>query len=226
MSALSARRAALAEGWPVLISVFVVGVPFGIVARQAGLDPLEIIAMSLFVFAGASQFVMVQLLTDGAAVPLIIATVFLVNLRHALMSASVRPYLGRLSLPRRLGAAYFLTDEAFAMATGWTRRGHREVSYYLTFAVSLFLLWNIATVIGLTLGPVITDPRRYGIDLAITATFIAIVVLGVRHRSDIVVAVTAALVSAAFALAGASVVAVVAAGLLAPLAALVLGDER
>ena len=226
MSALSARRAALAEGWPVLISVFVVGVPFGIVARQAGLSPVEIVGMSLFVFAGASQFVMVQLLTDGAAVPLIVATVFLVNLRHALMSASVRPYLGKLSLPHRLGAAYFLTDEAFAMATGWTRRGRREVSYYLTFAVSLFLLWNLATIIGLTLGPVITEPRRYGIDLAITATFLAIVVLGVRHRTDIVVAVTAALVSAAFALAGASVVAVVAAGLLAPLAVLVLGDER
>jgi len=226
MSALSARRAALAEGWPVLISVFVVGVPFGIVARQAGLSPVEIIGMSLFVFAGASQFVMVQLFTDGAAVPLVVATVFLVNLRHALMSASVRPYLGKLSLPRRLGAAYFLTDEAFAMATGWTRRGHREVSYYLTFAVSLFLLWNLATVIGLTLGPVISEPRRYGIDLAITATFIAIVVLAVRHRADVIVAVTAALVSAAFALAGASVVAVVAAGLLAPLAVFVVGDER
>jgi len=225
MSALSARRAALAEGWPVLISVFVVGVPFGIVARQAGLAPVEIIAMSLFVFAGASQFAMVQLFTDGGSVPLIIATVFLVNLRHALMSASVRPLLGKLTIPRRLGAGFFLTDEAFAMATGWTRRGRREVAYYLTFAVALYVLWNLATAIGLTLGPVITDPRRYGIDLAITATFLAIVVLGVRHRADLVVAVTAALVSAALALAGASVVAVVLAGLLAPLAVLIVADE-
>jgi len=226
MSALSARRSALAEGWPVLISAFVVGVPFGIVARQAGLAPVEIIAMSVFVFAGASQFVMVQLFSDGAGAALVIATVLLVNFRHALMAAALRPFLGALPLARRIGAAFFLTDEAFAMATSWSRRGRREVSYYLTFAVSLFVVWNVATIVGLALGPVIAEPRRYGIDLAITATFIAIVVLGVRHRADAVVAIVAALVSAALALAGASVVAVVAAGLVAPLAVLVVGDER
>jgi len=226
MSALSARRAALAEGWPVLISAFVVGVPFGIVARQAGLAPIEIVGMSLFVFAGASQFVMIQLFSDGAAVPLIVATVFLVNFRHALMAATLRPFLGTLSAARRLAAAYFLTDEAFAMTTGWIRRGRREVSYYLTFAVALFVVWNVATVIGLTIGPVIGEPRRFGIDFAITATFIAIVALGLRHRADAVVAIVALLLSAGLAFAGASVVAVVAAGLAAPLAVLLPGDER
>ncbi|HUQ16604.1 MAG TPA: AzlC family ABC transporter permease [Candidatus Saccharimonadales bacterium] len=223
---MSARRAALAEGWPVLLSAFVVGVPFGIVARQAGLAPIEIVGMSVFVFAGASQFVMVQLLSDGAAVPLIVATVFLVNFRHALMSATLRPFLGTLPVLRRLAAAYFLTDEAFAMTIGWIRRGRREVSYYVTFGIALFVVWNLATVIGLTIGPVIGEPRRFGIDFAITATFIAIVALGLRHRADAVVALVALVLSAGVALAGVSVVAVVAAGLVAPLAVLVLGEEQ
>jgi 4-azaleucine resistance transporter AzlC len=223
---LSPQRAALAEGWPVLATVLVVGIPFGIVARQAGLSPPEIMAMSVFVFAGASQFAMVQLFRDGAAWPIVVATVLLINLRHVLMAAALRPYFARVPMARRLAAAYVLTDEAFAMAIGWFRRGRTEIAYYATFAVALFVLWNVATVIGMLLGPSIGEPRRLGVDFAITATFIAIVVLGVRRRSDVIVALAAALLAAALASVGASVVAVVTAGALAPLAVLLLRDEQ
>jgi 4-azaleucine resistance transporter AzlC len=223
---LSAQRAALVEGWPVLVTVLVVGIPFGIVARQSGLSPAEIMAMSLFVFAGASQFAMVQLFKDGAAWPVIVATVLLINLRHLLMATALRPYFAHVSLARRLAAAFVLTDEAFAMAIGWFRRGRTELGYYVTFAVALFILWNTSTVIGMILGPSIGEPRRFGVDFAITATFIAIVVLGVRRRSDAVVALAAAGLASALAYVGASVVAVVTAGALAPLVVLVMPDEQ
>jgi 4-azaleucine resistance transporter AzlC len=222
---LSPQRAALAQGWPVLITVLVVGLSFGIVARQAGLSPVEIMAMSVLVFAGAAQFAMVQLFTDGVGWPLIVATVLLINLRHLLMAAALRPYFARVSATRRLAAAYVLTDEAFAMAIGWFRRGRTEVAYYATFAVALYVLWNAATVIGMLVGPSIGEPRRFGVDFAITATFIAIVVLGVRRRSDAVVAIAAALIASALAYLGASVVAVVTAGALAPLLVLFVRDE-
>ena len=222
MRRLSPQRAALAEGWPVLISVVVVGVPFGIVARQAGLSPAEIVAMSLFVFAGASQFAMIQLFKDGVAWPAIVATVLLINLRHLLMAAALRPYFARVSVVRRLTAAFVLTDEAFAMAIGWFRRGRTEVAYYATFAVALYVLWNVATVVGLLVGPSIGEPRRFGIDFAITATFLAIVVLGVRRRSDALVAMVAAAIAGALALAGASTVAVIGGGALAPLVAVAI----
>lgn len=225
MRRLSPQRAALAEGWPVLLSVVVVGIPFGIVARQSGLAPAEIVAMSVFVFAGASQFAMVQLFKDGVAWPLIVATVFLINLRHLLMAAALRPQFARVGVARRMAAAYVLTDEAFAMAIGWFRRGRTELAYYATFAVALYVMWNVATVIGMLLGPSIGEPRRFGVDFAITATFIAIVVLGVRRRSDAIVALTAALLASALAYAGASVVAVVTAGALAPLLVVFARDE-
>ena len=225
MAALSPQRAALAEGWPVLVTVMLVGIPFGIVARQSGLSPAEIVAMSLLVFAGASQFAMIQLFADGVAWPLVAATVLLINLRHLLMAAALRPYFAGAAAPRRLAAAFVLTDEAFAMAVGWFRRGRTELAYYATFAAALYVLWNAATVIGLLLGPTIGEPRRVGIDFAITATFIAIVVLGIRRRSDAVVALAAALLAAGLASLGASVVAVVAAGALAPLAALLFRDR-
>jgi 4-azaleucine resistance transporter AzlC len=222
---LSPQRAALVEGWPVLLSVVVVGIPFGIVARQSGLSPAEIVAMSVFVFAGASQFAMVQLFREGVGWPLVVATVFLINLRHLLMAAALRPHFAQVPVARRLAAAYVLTDEAFAMAIGWFRRGRTEVAYYATFAVALYVLWNVATVIGMLLGPSIGEPRRFGVDFAITATFIAIVVLGVRRRSDGVVALGAALLAAVLAYAGASVVAVVTAGALAPLLVVFARDE-
>jgi len=223
---LSPQRAALAEGWPVLLSVVVVGIPFGIVARQSGLSPAEIVAMSVFVFAGASQFAMVQLFKDGVPWPVIVATVLLINLRHLLMAAALRPFFARVSAGRRLAAAYVLTDEAFAMAIGWFRRGRTEVAYYAAFAVALYVLWNVATVIGMLAGPSIGEPRRFGIDFAITATFIAIVVLGVRRRSDALVALASAVIAALLAALGASVVAVVTAGALAPLLVLFSRDEQ
>jgi len=211
----------LAEGWPVLGTVLVVGTTFGVVARQAGLEPVQIAAMSLLVFAGASQFAMVRLFSESAPAAIVIASVLFINLRHALMAASLRSELQRLPLLGRLVAAYVLTDEAFAMATGHFRRGGRNLAYYFVFAFSLYVLWNIATVVGIVLGDAIGDPRRFGIDFAITATFIGIVVLAVRQRSDVLIAIVAALVAGGLALAGASTIAVITAGALAPLIAVV-----
>jgi branched chain amino acid efflux pump len=209
----------MGEGWPVMGTVLVVGTTFGVVARQSGLEPLEIVAMSLLVFAGASQFAMVQLFSQSTPAPIVIVSVLFINLRHLLMATSLRSQLQRLPLAGRLAAAFFLTDEAFAMATGHFRRGGRSLAYYFTFAISLFVLWNLATVFGIVLGGAMGDPRRFGVDFAITATFIGIVVLAIRHRVDIVIAVVAALVAGGLALAGASTIAVITAGAVAPLIA-------
>jgi len=209
----------MGEGWPVMGTVLVVGTTFGVVARQSGLEPVEIVAMSLLVFAGASQFAMVQLFSQAAPAPIVIASVLFINLRHLLMATSLKPEFQRLPLARRLFAAFFLTDESFAMATGHFRRGGRSVAYYFTFAIALFVLWNLATVIGIVVGGAIGDPRRFGVDFAITATFIGIVVLALRHREDIVIALVSALVAGALALAGASTIAVITAGAIAPLLA-------
>jgi 4-azaleucine resistance transporter AzlC len=209
----------MGEGWPVMGTTLVVGTTFGVVARQAGLEPLEIVAMSLLVFAGASQFAMVQLFAESAPTPIVIASVLFINLRHLLMATSLGPQLQRLPLARRLFAAFFLTDESFAMATGHFRRGGRSVAYYFTFAIALFVLWNLATVGGIVLGGAIGDPGRFGVDFAITATFIGIVVLAIRRTADIAIALVAALVAGGLALAGASTIAVITAGALAPLIA-------
>lgn len=175
--------------------------------------------MSLLVFAGAAQFVAVQLLTQSAPVVVIIASVLFLNLRHLLMATALRSHLGQLPLAGRLAAAFFLTDESFAMATGHRRRGGRSLGYYLAFATSLYFVWNLATILGIFVGGAIGDPRRFGVDFAITATFVGIVVLAIRRPRDVVVALAASATAGALALAGAPTIAVIIAGALAPLIA-------
>ena len=217
-------RAAIFEGWPVFLTSVVVGIAFGLTARQSGLDVGETSAMSLIVFAGAAQFVMVDLMRTGTPPPLIVLTVLLLNARHVLMATAIRPFATDASPAKRLGLAYVLTDETFAMSIGWFRRGQRDLTYYTVFGAILWCAWNAGTLLGAVFGAGVQDPARFGVDFAITAVFTAIVVIGVRHRSDAVVAVVAVLVAAVLRLAGASAVAVVIAGALAPVVALALRD--
>jgi len=223
---VTGRRAAIVEGWPIFVTAVVVGIAFGLTARQSGLSIVETSATSIIVFAGAAQFVMVDLLRTGTPVPLIVLTVLLLNARHLLMAAAIRPFVQVASIPRRLGLAYVLTDEAFAMGIGWFRRGHRDLAYYAVFSTLLWCSWNLGTLLGAIFGAGVQDPQRFGIDFAITAVFVAIVAIGVRHRADVAVALVAALVAAALRLAGASAVAVVVAGALAPLVAFAIREEQ
>jgi 4-azaleucine resistance transporter AzlC len=223
---VTARRAAIVEGWPIFVTAVVVGIAFGLTARQSGFSIVETSATSVIVFAGAAQFVMVDLLRTGTPVPLIVLTVLLLNARHLLMAAAIRPFVQVASLPPRLGLAYVLTDEAFAMGIGWFRRGHRDLAYYAVFSTVLWCSWNLGTLLGAIFGAGVQDPQRFGIDFAITAVFVAIVAIGVRHRADVAVALAAALVAAALRLAGASAVAVVVAGALAPLVAFAIREEQ
>ncbi len=219
-------RVALREGWPIFLTAFLVGVPFGVVARQAGLAITEASGMSLIIFAGAAQFAAVELLRTGAPAGLVVLTVLLLNLRHVLMGVALRPYFSGLRPWRRAALAYLLVDESFAMAIGWFRRGGTGLAYYVTFGAAMWLCWNSATLVGALVGTSLGDPRRLGVDFAITAVFIAIVVVAIRGRADVVVALVAALVAGGLRLFGAGAIAVVAAGLLAPLAAFLFRTER
>ena len=216
----SPARTAVAEGWPVLLTSVVVGTTYGVLSRQAGLGVVEASASSLIVFAGAAQFATLELLKGGAGATEIAVAIALINARHVLMATSLRPFLSRVPLVRRFGLAYVLTDEAFAMGIGWFRREHRELSYYVTFGIGLWACWNVSTIAGNLLGASFDHPEKFGVDFAITAVFVAIVATTARHRADLVIAFAAAIVAAMLKLAGASTLAVVVAGAVAPLLAL------
>ena len=218
----SPARLALVEGWPVLVTSLIVGTTYGVVARQSGLGVVEASASSLLVFAGAAQFASLELLKGGASAAEIVVAIVLINARHLLMAAAIRPFVARAPLLTRFGLGYVLTDEAFALGIGWFRRPRTELAYLATFGVALYVCWNIGTIVGALIGASVEHPERLGVDFAITAVFIAIVATTARHRADLAVAGVAALVAAALKLAGASTLAVVVAGAVAPLLTLAM----
>jgi len=172
---------------PVAVSIAAYGVVWGVLAGQAGLSVLEVALMSGLVFAGASQFVALDMWTPGALPVLsIIIAAGIVNLRMLLMSATLRPLVGHLSLPRQLGAMFFVSDEQWAMTMAEVRKGKGSVAFLLGTGALSWFAWMGSTLCGRVLGAFIDDPTRYGLDFAFTATFLALLLGMWRGRGDLV----------------------------------------
>lgn len=90
---------------------------FGVVATEAGLNVLEALTFSFAVIAGAAQFTALALMVDNAPVILVLASALAVNLRMAMYSAALTPYLGAAPLWHRALAAYFIVDQSYALAS-------------------------------------------------------------------------------------------------------------
>jgi 4-azaleucine resistance transporter AzlC len=182
--------------FPLLIGVFPFGMIYGALALNAGLSALASQMMSSIVFAGSSQFVTAQLVSDGAPGLVIILTIAVVNLRHALYSASLAPYLKDVSLRWKVLLSYLLTDEAYAPSIiKYEKEGITNTSHYFLFGAGLALwsIWQISTALGVFLGKAIPD--SWQLDFALPLTFIAMVVPVLKKRPLIAAAVSASLVA-------------------------------
>lgn len=164
---------------PLLLGVAPFGVIYGVVALQSGIPALAAMAMSSIVFAGSAQFLLAQLVGAGAPLLLCAGAVGLINLRHALYSASVAPLLAQLPQRWKLLLAYLLTDEAYAAAiphliAGRERGASAAQWVLLGSGFGLWAGWQLATLAGVILGAQL--PSGLGLDFALPLTFIAIVV--------------------------------------------------
>lgn len=183
---------------PVAISIAAYGLVWGVLAGQAGMSVLEVALMSGIVFAGSSQFVVLDMWTPGSLplVSIVIATA-IVNLRILLMSATLRPLLSPLPLGRALGATFFVSDESWAITMSEVRKGRGSIAFFLGAGVLCWLSWMLSTLIGRVLGAFIDDPTRYGLDFAFTATFLALLLGMWKGRGDLVPWIVAALAAIA-----------------------------
>jgi 4-azaleucine resistance transporter AzlC len=176
---------------PLWLGVAPFGVAYAVIARNAGLSLVETQALSLLVFAGSSQVSAAGLFARGAGGLEIVLTTFLLNVRHVLYGVS----LGRrvpLSPRERPVAAFFLTDEAYGVSIS---RGARTFRYVLGAELSLFLVWNVSTLVGGLVGGAIPDPERLGVDFVFPVAFLALLVPLLRGRADVLVALVAGLVA-------------------------------
>jgi 4-azaleucine resistance transporter AzlC len=181
---------------PMLLGVAPFGVIYGVVALQAGIPPLVAFAMSSLVFAGSAQFLLAQLVGAGAPALLMVGAVGLINLRHALYSASVAPVLAHLPRRWKLLLAYLLTDEAYAAAIPHLLTSPRSPqAHWILFGAgfALWFGWQLSTLVGVMLGAQL--PVDLGLDFALPLTFIAIVVPMIDNRAKLAAALVAGAVA-------------------------------
>lgn len=181
---------------PMHLGVMPFGVIFGVVALQSGIPPLAAVLMSSIVFAGSAQFLLAQLVGAGAPALLSLGAVGLINLRHALYSASVAPILAALPRRWKLLLAYLLTDEAYAAAIPHLLENPRSpVAHWVLFGAgfALWAGWQLATLAGVLAGSLL--PSDLGLDFALPLTFIAIVVPLIDNRARLIAALAAGAVA-------------------------------
>jgi len=183
---------AVQRAMPIVLGYIPVGFAYGVLAQKAGLEAWNTLFMSLFVFAGSAQLIAVGMIGAGAAPLAIVLTTFIVNLRHLLMSAALAPHLKRLRPLQIAGFTAQLTDETFALhAAGFA--GSRQTETRELFAVNVIAhgSWVGGTWLGLAASGLIGDIRPLGLDYALPAMFLALLLGQIRSRTHALVAVCA-----------------------------------
>ncbi len=169
------------------------GVSFGAVSVAAGLSVAQTCALSLLVFTGASQFALVGVVAAGGAPISGAMTALLLGTRNTLYGLRLAPLLAWRGVRRAL-AAHVVIDESTAMSVTRDRRDAARLGFLVT-GVSVFVLWNVATFAGAVAGNALGDPRRYGLDAAVGAAFLALLWPRLHRRRHQLVAVAAAAVA-------------------------------
>ena len=176
---LSSFAAGARDTIPMLIGAAPFGMIFGTLVTAGPLAAWQGQLMSMGVFAGSSQFIAVGLVAGQAGMLVIWLTTFIVNLRHMLYAATLLPHVAHLPARWRWTLGFLMTDETFAVMNGYYSR-HREQPhghwYFLGSGLSMYVNWQTWTLVGLVFGAVFPQLQSLGLDYAMVATFIAIVV--------------------------------------------------
>lgn len=215
---------ALRQTTPIILGYLPVGFAYGVLAQKSGLSNINVLLMSVLVFAGSSQLVAVSLFASAAGPASLILTTVVVNLRHVLLSAALSPYLRGWSKFKLSWFAFQLTDETFALHANRFAAGAQAQS--TTFAINAIshLAWVGGTGLGVVAGGMVRDVRPLGLDFALGAMFLFLLLAQLKSRMHVLAACCAACVSLGLHTAGATRFSVIVAALLA--ATLALGVEK
>lgn len=182
------RRQALSVG----LATALYGISLGAVAVASGLSVLQACLTSLLLFSGGSQFALVGVLGSGGSVWAAVAASSLLGIRNGLyalqINAAIRPQGWR-----RPAAAQLTIDESTAVSVAQSDDAGRRLGFWLT-GLTVYVGWNLMTLLGALIGRSIGDPRTYGLDAAAAAAFLALVWPRLRHRSGLQIAALGAVV--------------------------------
>ncbi|MEO1777555.1 MAG: AzlC family ABC transporter permease [Pseudomonadota bacterium] len=194
----SAYLAGLRDGAPFVLVAGPFAVLFGVLATEAGLNLFEVMTFSLVVIAGAAQFTALQLMQDNAPTVIVLISALAVNLRVAMYSAALTPYLGAAPLWQRVFVAYLLVDQSYALsharfeAVPQMSVAHR-VAYYFGSCTLVMIFWFGCSYAGAALGTAL--PADLPLDFALPIAFLSMVAPMLRTLPHLMAAVTAIILS-------------------------------
>ena len=188
------RRSVLRKALSVGVATGAYGVSFGALAVAAGLDVWQACAMSLLMFTGGSQFAFIGIIGSGlGAAPAAIAASSLLGVRNGLYALELTQILG-LSGWRRPAAAHITIDESTAVAVTQEDDQASRLGFWVT-GITIFLLWNLTTLIGALLGNTLGDPKAWGLDGAACAAFVGLLWPRLKSHDAVAMAVVAGVVA-------------------------------
>ena len=173
------------------------GISFGALSVAAGLNLWQTIALSALLFSGASQFAIVGVIAAGGAGAAAVATSSLLAMRNGLYGLQMSRLLGVRGL-RRVPAAQLTIDESTAVAIAQPERSAQRLGFWGT-GLSVFVLWNLTTILGAVVGNALGDPKRFGLDAAAPAAFCALLWPRLKSGDARAVAAVAAVIALAVA---------------------------
>jgi 4-azaleucine resistance transporter AzlC len=191
------RRAILRDSMSVGVAVGVYGVSFGALGVASGFSAAQTVTLSLLMFTGASQFALIGVMGAGGGPVSAVITALMLGVRNTLYALRLAPSL-RVHGWRRLVAAQITIDESTAMALARDEDDRGGEPFRLAFwatGLSVYVCWNVATVVGALAVNAIGDPRSIGLDAAIPASFLALLWPRLRGREHLLVAAGGALVA-------------------------------
>ncbi len=201
-TALSALACGMKRALPIVLGYVPIGFAYGVLAGKAGLSDTNTLLMSLIVFAGSSQFIAVGLFAAGTGPAAVILTTFVVNLRHMLMAASLSPYLAGWKKRHLAFFSFQLTDETFALhSNAASRLGDCRLEA-LSLNITAQASWVGGTLLGIVASGLIGDIKPMGLDYALAAMFIALLVGQCENRVRVLTALFAGGIATLLYLAG------------------------
>ncbi|MGJ5618242.1 AzlC family ABC transporter permease [Sulfitobacter sp. MF3-043] len=194
----SAYLKGIGDGAPFILVIIPFATLFGLIATEAGLSVFETLAFSVVVIAGAAQFTALQLLQEEAPTIIVLASALAVNLRMAMYSASLTPWIGGAALWQRALAAYLTVDQSYVVSIAQYERAPdmtmpQRIAYFFGAVTPVVPLWYIFTFVGALLGAQVPD--TWALDFAIPITFLAMIAPMFRTLAHVIAAFVAVIVS-------------------------------
>lgn len=181
---------------PLMIPVFPFGIIYGVIGMELGIGPYMTLGLSIIIFGGASQIVLLQLFSGGASSLVILSSVGAVNSRHLLYGAVLSEYLSTLRLTWKIILSYVMVDQAFAVSNTYfknNRKNKNKHFHLLGAGFTCWTIWQVSTILGIVLGSVV--PEELGLSFTISLTFLALLIHDFRKFKNIIVMLVSGIVA-------------------------------